>query len=344
MKVTSICPLYIRITSRLRQATKQDERNYDFFMITMIMQFIATQAFLTLVSLPILTAWGLPTSWWSPLGNLLFSPILSVYLFCAVLVFFSEMLCIPNMPLIWILDTISNLWLWCMSLLPSHATIGFARPHACLLIGILIAAFFVAWVLRRASYALRALVLILILCCTSVMLKYTTTAPNGIYTIEQEAMHITCAHSQGAIALIAQDSCLARKPSPESWFAYQMMSEIVAQTGAVAIDHFVLLHPRQRLFDALTALCQQVTIKNIYLPLWEGLLNPKTWRAYARMKRVIQEHGGKVHILKDCTTVNMSSDMKLTFTKTDKKHAYQDAQYSGYTFDQSRNTGDALPR
>jgi len=208
------------------------------------MQFIVTQAFLTLISLPILIAWGLPTSWWSPLGNLLFSPILSVYLFCAVLVFFSEILCIPNGCLIWLLEKVSTAWLWCMALLPSHATIGFARPHTSMLLGILIGSFCVIWLLRRRSYLVRTIIVLIALCCTSLALKYTSDAPDGIYTIKQEALHITCAHSKGAVALIAQDSCLARKPSAESWFVYQMMSEIVAQTGVVNIDHFVLFHPR----------------------------------------------------------------------------------------------------
>lgn len=299
----------------------------------MLIQFIATQAFLTLISLPILVAWGLPTSLWSPLGNLVFSPVLTLYLFCAVCVFFTEVLCIPNGLLVWALDCVSRLWLWCMSLLPSQATIGFVKPHILILLGIPAIAFTALWYVRRSGHYIRAAAFLAMLCGVSGILKLSERVPHEIYTIEHEDMHITCAYARGCVAVIAQDACLARKPSPESWLVYQMMSEVVARTGVVALDHFILLHPRQRLFNALSILCQHVTIKNVYLPRWEGRLSSNAWRAYARMKKTIQEHGGQVHVLGKHQLIAVSDTLHISLSKTEKNHSYQEVKYPDYVFD-----------
>lgn len=299
----------------------------------MIMQFIATQAFLTLISLPILTAWGLPTSLWSPLGNLFFSPILSVYLFCAVCVFFSELFCIPNRLLIVLLEYVSRLWLWCMSLLPTHATIGFVKPHIALLFIMPIFACIVLWCVRKQSHTIRAISFICLLIALSFALKCSESIPANTYTIDIEGIQAKCVYNKGHIAVIVEDSCLARKPSAENWLVYQMMSDIVARTGVVSIDHFILLHPRKRLFDALATLCQHVTIQHVYIPKWEGKLYQTTWFAYVHMKKLIQKCGSKVHLLDKKRTVPLSDNIQILFMQTEKMYKYQDIRYTGYTFD-----------
>ena len=61
-----------------------------------LMRTIYVQLYLSLMSSPILIYWGLPVSLASPLGNILFNPLLVVFLFFSSLLFFTELLHIPN--------------------------------------------------------------------------------------------------------------------------------------------------------------------------------------------------------------------------------------------------------
>lgn len=78
--------------------------------IRWITQGLRIQLFLIIVSLPILVCWGLPLSLISPLGNILFAPILTLFLLLSSLVFFTELLHIPNSGIIWCLEHLNLLW------------------------------------------------------------------------------------------------------------------------------------------------------------------------------------------------------------------------------------------
>ena len=68
-----------------------------------IIQFLQVQLFLSLASLPILVAWGIPFSLATVAGNFLFSPFLTLFLLLSSLIFFTELIFIPNAWLIFFL-------------------------------------------------------------------------------------------------------------------------------------------------------------------------------------------------------------------------------------------------
>ena len=62
----------------------------------LLVRSIQLQLYLTLISGPILVYWGLPVSVASPLGNILFHPLLTAFLFLSSLIFFCQILHIPH--------------------------------------------------------------------------------------------------------------------------------------------------------------------------------------------------------------------------------------------------------
>jgi len=80
-----------------------------------LLTFLQVQCFLSLVSLPVIVAWGLPFSLMTAVGNFIFSPFITIFLLCSSLIFFTELLSIPNQYLIIILEWITKIWLICLS-------------------------------------------------------------------------------------------------------------------------------------------------------------------------------------------------------------------------------------
>ena len=94
-----------------------------------ILDFWYIQSYVTLLSLPILIAWGLPFSLYSPLGNLVFNPFILIFLLLSSLIFFGALLGLPIGWLSIALDYITKGWLYCLDCAPHKSSIGFSEPH-----------------------------------------------------------------------------------------------------------------------------------------------------------------------------------------------------------------------
>ena len=93
-----------------------------------LMNFIYIQLLVTLISLPILVWWGIPISLLSPIGNLIFTPLLTIFLFLASLIFFLELFYIPNQWLIYLLEIVTRFWNYLITFGSNGSLIGFAKP------------------------------------------------------------------------------------------------------------------------------------------------------------------------------------------------------------------------
>jgi len=61
-----------------------------------LINFLHSQLIVTLVALPILVAWGLPSSVMTFIGNLVFAPVLTIIIILASLLFFTQLVGISN--------------------------------------------------------------------------------------------------------------------------------------------------------------------------------------------------------------------------------------------------------
>jgi hypothetical protein len=288
------------------------------------------QIFLTLISLPILIGWGLPLSLIAPLGNLLFSPILGVYLACALIVFFTELGKIPNSIVLWFLEQVSGIWLWCLQRLESSVQIGFARPHAFFLCIIPLMACATVWYFRRRAPYICLLwlsVLLSVLCIT----LYATQQSSITCTVDRDGTPITCIIRNGTVAVVDADGALSRKASADEWIIYHLIPAITAYTGATQIDHCMIVHPRQRTFEAITALCARMKIGTVYVPYWEGRIKRNAWRAYCAMREAVAAVQGSVVVCRKKVSVQFADGSELEYAPTDTRKTYHESTYPVFT-------------
>ena len=75
-----------------------------------IINVLYAHLIVTLVSLPILILWGIPLSKMSIIGNIIFTPFLMVFLIISSLLFFTELLYMPNGFLVTLLNFTTKCW------------------------------------------------------------------------------------------------------------------------------------------------------------------------------------------------------------------------------------------
>lgn len=248
-------------------------------------RFIQVQLFLSLVSLPILVSWGLPLSTMTAVGNFVFSPFLSAFLLCSSLIFFTELLTLPNQWLIVILDKITILWIKCLSYGSKTWLINFYKPSLIFLILVTIAAFMIIQHKTLGKLYPSIVALSFLLLITTLYLSLTRPALHFF--------HIDCGKNKVTVTVEHNKVCLkdygafSKKLSSDSWVQFTLLPELAKQTGQSQVETVIVENPNTLTFEALTALCQHGHIKTIELPYWNNELTKAGWHAFYNLKRMI---------------------------------------------------------
>lgn len=265
-------------------------------LINHSLRFIQAQLVVTLFSLPLLITWGLPISFLSPIGNLIFSPVLTLFLFISSLIFFTELLFIPNRFLIWLLEKLTTTWLKIMAIDPTPWMIGFTRPHPLLLA--LIPVVTIAILLRYKHQPIQISIAWLfgffVLTCgylTIIETPYQLTA-----TIPCNNHHVTLIKQQEQIVVI-DPGVIGQRASAWSWLEYTLLPELVKKTGATRIDHLIVLQPTERLFDGVAKLCATIHIGTIYYAAPTTELSESAQAAFNKLSTIAQEHNTTLHAI-----------------------------------------------
>ena len=108
-----------------------------------LLHFIQAHLMVTIISFPILIGWGMPISKVSIIGNLIFSPFLTIFLIISSLTFFTELLCIPNGFLISQLNQLTSFWEKGLHFGQKKWLCCFAKPSFIILISIPIITFII---------------------------------------------------------------------------------------------------------------------------------------------------------------------------------------------------------
>lgn len=258
-----------------------------------LLKSLQLQLFISFISLPFLIAWGLPISLLTPISTLIFGPFLTCFLLTASLIFFLELLYLPNGFLIWCLEKITSAWLTCLSLEQRAWLIGFSKPPFIVLFFIPLIALAIIHSKKITCIVRRIclLALFLITICTGLKLF-----PYNYNTLEK----VPC--NKGEITLVNHNKTLmmidpgyiALRPSYESFISYTLIPTIVQKTGRLHIDHLIVFKFNKRILDALEFLATKITIKDIYLPRWNGRIPPFAWRSYVKLKKTIAQNNGRI--------------------------------------------------
>lgn len=262
-------------------------RVYVLRMIQWCARALQLQLFLTLFSLPILIAWGLPVSPMSPLGNLIFNPFLVLFLALCSCVFFAQLLHIPYSPCAYALNYVSDLWLNCMHYGDTRWLIGITRLPTPVLFAVGIAPLgIIAWSKTRSLY--RSLTCFVVLCLGLYgYTNYTQISSCPVHTIPCGNGELTLITTPTTTLLI-DPGYLGSSATAASWIRYVLVPSITSTTGRTTIDHIILLQPMGFAFEAAKELCSLLRVRTLHIPYWQGAMPQSHLHRFGELRRTIQ--------------------------------------------------------
>lgn len=262
-----------------------------------IAHFIHLQLFLTVISMPILIYWGLPLSILSPVGNFVFGPLLTAFLLISSIIFFTELLHIPNSFFGLLLEWITHFWHCILRQADSSCLIAFRSPG----LGYLLCIPFLAFTIMNLKFfqpRKRNMAALFFLLCLPSLCATFFQKPAAITPISCSTSQVTLINHQGMTTVI-DPGAVGRTPSAPSWVTHTLVNEVAKKTGRLVIDRFIALKPGTRLFDALCTLLSKITVKEIIIPVWQGMIPKNSWYAFKRLSHIAQEKNCIITRIKD---------------------------------------------
>ena len=231
----------------VQQTLKNLKSNFLFFL--------ELQLLISIVMLPILIAWGLPISIMSIIGNLIFTQILTAFIFISALLFTTDLLGISNHYCILILEWITHVWHTILSYGSAEWLVGFS---VWLLPISLLCAFAACMIYHKAiKNQLNRLFLLIILCAITPCIHYLCNSRLDSITIYNglQKMHIIKINDK----IYAFDcGALGARPSVQSWIEYTLTSTMLKTIGTLHIDTLFLCKSNSR-----TSLAAQILMEHI---------------------------------------------------------------------------------
>lgn len=232
---------------------------------------IRIQIFATLVSLAILTYWGLPSSLLTVLGNLIFTPILTLFLLLSSGIFFLELLHLPNQGLISALEWLTEHWLKIIPTLSHQYLIAFPKITWWIFaLGLLLG--LVAMTLFKLNRTQQTILLGGFLFSCAAISKLPFWRRQTPLTLTYRRKTITITPENGY--LMAQDSgTLNFASGSASWIQYTLIPAIIGEFGTLQINHLQIGPSSKSTCKNLTLLQKTITINEITQKTSTKLLN-----------------------------------------------------------------------
>lgn len=292
-----------------------------------LLKFIHIQLFVSLISLPILVSWGLPISCMAPVGNFIFGPFLLLFLGLSCLIFFTEILYIPNSFFIWCLEQLTTLWHKLLNFGSQSWLISFCKPSPWFFVLLIGATVAIVVHKRLSSPGKSSLCFAVLLALAYGYLVFLNTPRYAIEQIPCYGKTLTAIKAPHQFALI-DPGVLGRRISAPSWVEYSLLPHIRSTYGTNCLDHLVLLAPGIVLFDAVTQLISLIPVRHIYLPFWSGE-NPRgLGRAYMKMKEMAAKHKVILHRFGNKPfTISLGKKSLVIVEPLDAQCAYRTTKY-----------------
>ena len=296
-----------------------------------LLRSIQLQLYLTLISGPILVYWGLPVSVASPLGNILFHPLLTAFLLLSSLIFFCQILHIPHGIFVYALAKTSHSFHYFLAFGSQQWLIGFVQPPLWILLALPLATGLILCCKKtRTPYRSIGCLLALSVFFGTYLKFSSKQLP--IASIACNRGYIGMLNTHNQIVLI-DPGVLGAHASSSSWIEFTLVPTMIKMTGQTIIEHLVVLQPSQLTFDAVRALCNTCHVKRIYMPFWNGTMTQGQKRSYAQYMDVVQNNAIEIIRIKQGLVIELDSE-KLTFIPRkqpikSKQMGYEAWQVSG---------------
>lgn len=224
-----------------------------------LLLFLELQLVISICLLPIFIAWGLPLSHASFIGNLIFGPFLSSFIFLATLFTLAEIMQLPTTLFTTLLNRLTEVWSYLLSWGSKKFLIGFSYK-------MILPAIF-GTVMLGIMYAYskwkqpKRLVVILLIYCMPFVLDNIVKSKDlhfRVYNGKQK-VDIICKNNR---IIMYDTGALGAKKSYESWIDFTLIPALIKHTGSMTIDTLVTYKTNPRYLQAIKYLHKALTIKN----------------------------------------------------------------------------------
>ncbi len=238
-------------------------------LLNQIYAFTYLQLSVTIATLPLLIYWGIPISLLSIMGNALFSPFLTLFLFLCTIIFFTNLIALQNTWIIYFTELVVRVWLYCMSFTSKKMLVYIPCPN---IIIILIICIICALLLHQkiiTTALKKCLLLICALIC--IVLLITISAPSKpiVSQLECHGGQVTIISANNKLCII-DPGVIGKTVSAPDWIEYTLLPYLTKHYATATVDTFIALQPSYSTFSALEKAVQLMMIKTIYIPYWQG--------------------------------------------------------------------------
>lgn len=258
-----------------------------------LMPFLYTQSIVTLVSLPILVAWGIPVSVMSPVGNLVFVPFLSATLFLCSCLFAAFLGGFEPSILTFAIKKMVTAWLWCLGLGSPSWMIGFSFPG---IIGLSCLSLFSWWVIRSyviRRYLRREILAPLVLVGYSLLLftftLFTKRDLPALLTIPETDNKLVLITDLKGTTTLTDNGFFETIRDPQKFIAYTLRPYLIKKYGITSIHQGKITNVSKKTLAGLTSMTTFYAPDQVDIP-WFKHLEKKEWHAFFTMKRTAQNY------------------------------------------------------
>lgn len=254
------------------------------------LNFVQSQLIVTLASVPILVGWGLQISTLTFIGNLVFAPILTLFLILSSIIFFTELVGIPNHFFIIFLESLTSFWHTILNTGTKSWLYGFCRPTTILLFLIPILAFLILLLIKHKTTQIKTWAMFGCFCISILGLN---TIPSFF-----SRQHASNSFYDGKLLIefdkdknitLIDNGFFNTKSSPEKTIDYELKQYLIKNTGKPEIKNLVLLQPSYRTFKAAQELCCRLDVLAVTLPFFDKKISKAAQCQFFKLKQLLEE-------------------------------------------------------
>ena len=256
-----------------------------------LLNYIYAQLLVTIVALPILIHWGLQISMVSFIANLIFAPVFSLAFIISSIMFFTELLGIPNGYIALCYDYLIQAWDFILRCGSKKLLVGWVHPGRLVLLAIPVITFMLLRHKKINSRNRRIVAMSFIIVCSTVVLwRIQVYKINQYQPVHDEEKFSALLDEQKKLSFV-DDGFFNSKGSPDKAVEFELKPYLIKKYGCGTIKELVLLRPGQRSFIGALAFCQIFNVKKVTFPYFDAELSRRGWRSFFDLTRFVQDNG-----------------------------------------------------
>ena len=268
---------------------------------------LQTQLIITVVAMPILVAWGMGTSLATFIGNIIFTPLLGIFLMLSSMLFFTELCGIPNGILIYLLEQLTAWWDGMLACGQPCWLFTCAYPGMWpLAISIVVALWCIQH--RKLNSVLKKS-----MCMAGFIIGiggslwlftlYQQYSQRNIVTVFDREGKTPALQGSLTYAIIDGRRCIvdqgfyARKKSTDHAILFELKPYLITTIGSASVDALIITKPSLGSFQAATALCSYCGVKTLFVAYTKAPVCKHAWKVFYDLSRFAKANGIALHRL-----------------------------------------------